>query len=577
MITARIITAANLKNNSVIVSRTAPPPKVGLRQFMADVKDKKIYEAHFDKTNSTVKYLGVDGNYGQVNVYPNDKFWNTMAENDVNLYIDDIPMQIDVLGNIGSIFWLLLVFSIFRNIFTGNRGNGVNPFMNRTDLKAEENITTRFTDVEGIDSAKEELEEIVDFLKNPTKYEGSGAKIPKGALLSGPPGSGKTLIARAIAGESSVPFIQCSASSFVEVFVGVGAKRVRDLFAFARTKQPCIIFIDEIDAIGRARSNNGPFGGNEEREQTINQLLTEMDGFDDTSKIVVIAATNREDILDEALVRPGRFDRKIAVGLPSVKGREKILGVHTRDKILDADVSLENIARQTTGFSGAELANLMNECAIYAARFNGGVITSAVVEECFQRVVVGSINRDATMSLKKKELIAYHEAGHAVVGALMKDYDRVRKVSIISRGNTGGVTFFQPLDENQDSGLYTKDYLLSSIMVALGGAVAEEIIYGENRVTTGASNDLAKVFGVARDMVMTYGFGDSIGKQNVDQEYLSGESLSYADDEIRFIIDSCYDETKRLITENMDVLEKVKDELLEKDIIEGQFVYDLLD
>ena len=573
--TSKIITAAKL-DKSVVTTRQAPPPKVGFREFLKDAKDKKIYEAHFDKSNSSVKFLKTDGNYGQVNVYPNDKFWNTMVDNDVNMFIDDLPVQMDVLGNIGSVFWLVFMFVIVRNILTNGRGGGGNPFASKGELKAEVDIKTRFTDVEGIDNAKEELEELVDFLKNPTKYEGSGAKIPKGALLSGPPGSGKTLIARAIAGESSVPFIQCSASSFVEVFVGVGAKRVRDLFQFARTMQPCIVFIDEIDAIGRSRSSGGPLGGNEEREQTINQLLTEMDGFNDKSQVVVIAATNREDILDEALVRPGRFDRKITVSLPNVKGREKILEVHTKEKILDSEVSLESIARQTTGFSGAELANLMNECAIYAARFNGGVITNAIVEDCFQKLVVGSINRDAIITEKKKELVAYHEAGHALVGALMEDYDRVRKVSIISRGSTGGVTFFQPLDENQDSGLYTKSYLLSNIRVALGGLVAEEIVYGDDNVTTGASNDLSQVFRIARQMVMNFGFGKTIGKQNVDQNYLSEETISFADDEIRTIIDTCYEETRELLVENRDMLECIKDELLDKEIIEGDFVYDLV-
>jgi len=575
MITTAKLTTTAKSNKSIVTTRQAPPPKISMREFLKNAKDKKIYEAHFDKSNSSVKFLKTDGNYGQVNVYPNDKFWNTMVDNDVNMFIDDLPVQMDVLGNIGSIFWLVFMFVLLRSIVNGRGGAGANPFAQKGELKAEEDIETRFSDVEGIDNAKEELEELVDFLKNPSKYEGSGAKIPKGALLSGPPGSGKTLIARAIAGESSVPFIQCSASSFVEVFVGVGAKRVRDLFEFARSKQPCIVFIDEIDAIGKARSTGGPLGGNEEREQTINQLLTEMDGFNDKSHVVVIAATNREDILDEALVRPGRFDRKITVSLPNVKGREKILEVHTREKILDTDVSLASVARQTTGFSGAELANLMNECAIYAARFNGGVITSSIVEDCFQKLVVGSVNRDAIITDKKKELVAYHEAGHALVGALMEDYDRVRKVSIISRGSTGGVTFFQPLDENQDSGLYTKSYLTASIKVALGGLVAEEIIYGEDKVTTGASNDLSQVFRVARQMVMNFGFGKTIGKQNVDQNYLSEETMSFADDEIRTIIDTCYDETYELLTENRDMLECIKNELLDKEIIEGDFVYDL--
>ena len=360
------------------------------------------------------------------------------------------------------------------------------------------------------------------------------------------------------------------------MFVGVGAKRVRDLFEQARANQPCIVFIDEIDAIGKKRGGQGPIS-NDEREQTINQLLTEMDGFDDTSQIVVIAATNRVDILDEALIRPGRFDRKIQVNLPNVTGRAKILAVHTKDKILDGDVSLEKIARQTTGFSGADLENLMNECAIRAVRDGDGTgtITEAIVEDCFQRVVVGTKNKDMIISSAKKELVAYHEAGHAIMGALMPDYDQVRKVSIISRGNAGGVTFFQPSEENQDSGLYSKKYLLAQIRVALGGIVAEEVVYGEDNATTGASNDLAQVFMIARQMITNMGFGTTLGKQNAEPQYLSEATNQDIDDEIHDLIDRCYEETRELLMENRQALELVKDELLEKEIIDGQFVYDL--
>jgi cell division protease FtsH len=557
----------------------APSVKVSYTDFIREVKDHSVIEAHYSRTDSTVKYLTVTGDYAETNVVPNDRFWDVAIDNGLNLYIDDVTMDMNVLDVAGTVFWFAFMIFLIRSVMDAQKSPGGipgNPFTRNTDFDMDREITTRFEDVEGIDNAKDELAELVDFLKNPGKYAGTGARVPKGALLSGAPGTGKTLLARAIAGESSVPFIQCSASSFVEMFVGVGAKRVRDLFEQARANQPCIVFIDEIDAIGKKRGGVGPIS-NDEREQTINQLLTEMDGFDDTSQIVVIAATNRVDILDDALIRPGRFDRKIQVNLPNVSGRAKILAVHTKDKILGPDVSLKKIAQQTTGFSGADLANLMNECAIRAVRDGDGtgMITEAIVEDCFQRVIVGTKNKDMIISQAKKELVAYHEAGHAIVGALMPEYDQVRKVSIISRGNAGGVTFFQPSEENQDSGLYSKQYLLSQIRVALGGIVAEEVVYGEDNVTTGASNDLSQVFMIARQMITSMGFGSTLGKQNAEPQYLSEATNQDIDDEIHDLIDRCYEETRELLVENRQALELVKDELLEKEIIDGQFVYDL--
>ena len=556
----------------------APSTKVSYTDFIKEVQDHTVIEAHYNKQEGVVKYLTVTGDYAETNVVPNDRFWNVAIDNGLNLYIDDVKMDVSATDVVGIVFWFAFMIFLIRSVLDTQKGGGMagNPFLRSSDFDMDREISTRFTDVEGIDNAKDELTELVDFLKNPDKYTGTGARVPKGALLSGAPGTGKTLLARAIAGESSVPFIQCSASSFVEMFVGVGAKRVRDLFEQARANQPCIVFIDEIDAIGKKRGGQGPIS-NDEREQTINQLLTEMDGFDDTSQIVVIAATNRVDILDEALIRPGRFDRKIQVNLPNVTGRAKILAVHTKDKILDGDVSLEKIARQTTGFSGADLENLMNECAIRAVRDGDGTgtITEAIVEDCFQRVVVGTKNKDMIISSAKKELVAYHEAGHAIVGALMPDYDQVRKVSIISRGNAGGVTFFQPSEENQDSGLYSKKYLLAQIRVALGGIVAEEVVYGEDNATTGASNDLAQVFMIARQMITNMGFGTTLGKQNAEPQYLSEATNQDIDDEIHDLIDRCYEETRELLVENRQALELVKDELLEKEIIDGQFVYDL--
>ena len=461
-------------------------------------------------------------------------------------------------------------FAIFR-MFTGGGQSAFS--MMKNDIDVENQITTRFEDVQGIDSAKDELEEIVDFLKQPEKYFGTGAKIPKGALLTGKPGTGKTLLARAIAGESSVPFIQCSGSSFVEMFVGVGAKRVREVFEIARENEPCIIFIDEIDAIGKKRSMNG-FAANDEREQTINQLLTEMDGFDNTSQIVVIGATNRIDILDDALLRPGRFDRKIQVSLPDVHGREEILKVHAKDKMLSVDVSLRDLAKQTTGFSGADLANVMNECAIRAVRDGkSGMITPDIVEDVYQRIVVGA-KGNRSVSGARKARVAYHEAGHAIIGVLMREYDEVRKVSILPRGDAGGVTYFQP--STDDIGMYTKDYLLSQIKVALGGHAAEEIVYGRDHVTTGASSDFQQTFNIAREMVTTYGMSETIGKMNINPDLISPVTANHIDVEIHDIVENCYTEVKELLNTYRVKLEHLKEILVEEEIVDGSVVYEMI-
>jgi cell division protease FtsH len=492
-------------------------------------------------------------------------------ESDADVIVDT-SQPISITENVIMFFFFVYAFTIARTLFAprGEGGMGMpNPFMKSTEFKMDQEVETRFRDVEGIDAAKDELEEIVDFLKTPEKYFGSGAKIPRGALLAGEPGTGKTLLARAIAGESNVPFIQCSAANFVEMFVGVGAKRVRELFQQARENQPCIVFIDEIDAVGKQRSVGG-MPSNDEREQTINQLLTEMDGFDNETGIVVIAATNRIDILDDALLRPGRFDRKIQVSLPSVQGRKKILGVHARDKKFAANVSLEDIAKQTTGFSGADLANLLNECAIRGVREGDGTITKEIVENVYQRIVVGA-KGDVKYSMQKKELVAYHEAGHAIMGILVPDYDVVRKVSIMPRGAAGGVTFFQPSEENADSPFYTREYMLSQIMVALGGRAAEAIIYGPNRVTTGASSDYAMVYQIAREMVTTYGFG----KNNYDYRNLSPQAASDIDIEIDEIVSKCYKDTVLALRDSMYQLERLKEKLIEEEIVDGKWVYEL--
>ena len=540
--------------------------------FVKGLKNNELPQVVIKPNQNLAIYDDDEGNYGDTRIVQTEQLWQTLTESEANVMID-MTAPTTITDYLSTFFMFSLAFFLFRGIFSGGSGGAGpmgNPFLKNKEFKAEEDIETRFSDVEGIDAAKDELEEIVDFLKKPERYFGSGARIPRGALLAGKPGTGKTLLARAIAGESNVPFIQCSAANFIEMFVGVGAKRVRDLFEVARENQPCIVFIDEIDAVGKQRGAGG-MPSNDEREQTINQLLTEMDGFDNETGIVVIAATNRIDILDDALLRPGRFDRKIQVGLPSVRGRKKILDVHARDKKLADDINLDSIAKQTTGFSGAELANLLNECAIRAVRDGDGTITADIMENVYQRVVVGA-KGDTKFSPKKKELVAYHEAGHAIIGVLVPNYDTVRKVSIMPRGAAGGVTFFQPSEDNADSPFYTKEYLLAQILVALGGRAAEEVIYGANRVTTGASSDFAMVYQIAREMVTTYGFG----KNKYDYRNLSPSAALKVDNEIENIVSQCYMYALKMLEDNKDKLEEVKDLLIDEEIIDGEIVYDMV-
>src|SRR5210317_299222 len=540
-------------------------------QFIKGLQNKELPAVIVNPAKNVAQFQEENGDYGDVRIVQTEQLWQTLMESDAEVLVDASgpPMSLAEMGILA--FMGIYLFSVFRAFF-GSRGGGggmPNPFIKSTEFNMEQEVTTRFKDVEGIDTAKDELEEIVDFLKTPERYFGSGAKIPRGALLAGEPGTGKTLLARAIAGESNVPFIQCSAANFIEMFVGVGAKRVRELFEQARANQPCIVFIDEIDAVGKKRSAGG-MPSNDEREQTINQLLTEMDGFDNETGIVVIAATNRVDILDDALLRPGRFDRKISVALPSVRGREKILGVHARDKTLAEDVELSKIAKQTTGFSGADLANLLNECAIKAVKDAGGTINNEIIEDVYQRIVVGA-KGDVKFSMQKKELVAYHEAGHAIVGILVPDYDVVRKVSIMPRGAAGGVTFFQPSEENAESAMYTREYLLSQIRVALGGRAAEEVVYGREKVTTGASSDYAMVYQIAREMLTTYGFGT----HKFDYTQMSPEATYLVDMEINDLVEKCYDDTVSMILDHREELEQLKDKLIEEEIVDGQWVYEL--
>lgn len=478
------------------------------------------------------------------------------------------------------LFWLF----VGRNQQQGGGmgGGGMNPMgMGKSNAKfqMEPDTGVKFPDVAGCDEAKGELVEVVDFLKNPDKYSKLGAKIPRGVVLEGPPGTGKTLLARAVAGEAGVPFFASSGSEFVEMFVGVGASRVRDLFENAKKNAPCIVFIDEIDAIGRARGGNGGFaGGNQEQENTLNQILTEMDGFDGASGVIVMAATNRADVLDQALLRPGRFDRRTTVGLPDLNGRIEILKVHTRGKPLADDVDLKSIAKRTMGFSGASLQNLMNEGAIYAARRMGEVITAKDIDAAIDRIIVGLEKKGTVQTDSTKRTVAYHEAGHALLGALVPDFDLVQKITIIPRSNgAGGLTFFSPSEERLGSGLYSREYLECQLAVALGGRLAEELVFGERKVTTGASSDIQQVARIARSMVTEWGMSDVVGAIAIDSQggmmsqgpTYSTETLQNVDDEVMKLVNNAYALGKKLLSEHRPVLDDVAQALLEEEQIDG--------
>merc|ERR1711967_105646 len=468
-------------------------------------------------------------------------------------------------------------------------GGGGNPAMNFGKSKArvqmEPSTQVTFTDVAGIEGAKLELTEVVDFLKNPDRFTAVGAKIPKGVLLVGPPGTGKTLLARAVAGEAGVPFFSISGSEFVEMFVGVGASRVRDLFEQAKSNAPCIVFIDEIDAVGRQRGA-GLGGGNDEREQTLNQMLTEMDGFDGNTGIIVMAATNRADVLDSALLRPGRFDRRVLVDLPDFKGRIAILKVHCKDKPFAPDVDIEAIARRTPGFSGASLQNVLNEAAISAARRGDPEIGWVDVDSAVDRILVGLEKKSGDL-MSRQELVAYHEAGHAIVGALVPDYDQVQKITIIPRSNgAGGLTFFAPQESRLESGMYSKQYLESQLAVALGGRLAEEIIYGEDMVTTGASNDIQQVANIAKRMVKEWGMSDKVGRvalsepsgggpfmglQMLQRQTMWGNKiLGTVEEEVERLVNNSYLIAKKILEENNELLEHLTKALLEQEVVSAE-------
>ena len=488
---------------------------------------------------------------------------------------------------------ILLIFMIvpkqINNSMMNGRGGPMGFGRNRARMYQPEEVNTTFADVAGVDEAREDVQEVVDFLKNVGKFEKLGGHIPHGVLMVGPPGTGKTLLARAIAGEAGVPFFSISGSDFVEMFVGVGASRVRDMFAQARKSSPCIVFIDEIDAVGRQRGA-GLGGGHDEREQTLNQLLVEMDGFGKHAGVIVIAATNRPDVLDKALLRPGRFDRQLVVNLPDLNGRLAILKVHTRKLPLDPSVDLKIIARGTTGFSGADLSNLMNESALMAARENHAKIGMSDIERAKDKIIMGAERRSMVVPEKEKVLTAYHESGHAIIGRLQEHHHPVHKVTIIPRGHALGVTVFLP---KEDQYSMTRKSIISQVRALFGGRAAEELIYGKDQVTTGASNDIRQATELVRNMVSKWGLSDEMGPllyddsdeqvflgrsvANNHKQSVSGKTAENLDVEIRRIIDECYDYTYKTLKKHRDTLELMAQSLMKFETLNSEQLDDIMD
>lgn len=481
-------------------------------------------------------------------------------------------------------FPILIIIAVFVFMMrqmqgggSGGRGGPMSFGKSKARLMAEDQIKTTFADVAGCDEAKEDVQEMVDFLRDPGKYQRLGGKIPRGVLLVGPPGTGKTLLAKAVAGEAKVPFFSISGSDFVEMFVGVGASRVRDMFETAKKQAPCIIFIDEIDAVGRHRGS-GMGGGHDEREQTLNQLLVEMDGFEGNDGVIVVAATNRADVLDSALLRPGRFDRQVYVGLPDIKGREQILKVHMRKVPLADDVKANVIARGTPGFSGAELANLVNEAALFAAKASKRLVSMNEFEKARDKIMMGAERKSMVMSEKEKENTAYHESGHAIVGWLMPEHDPIHKVTIIPRGRALGVTMYLP---EEDKISESKRYLIGRICSAYGGRIAEEMTLGVDGVTTGAMSDIEHATKLVRAMVTRWGLSDKLGpllygESQVGKDEFSSATGEIIDAEMRRIIDECYSKAKTILEENIDILHAMKDALIEYETLDSTQVDDLM-
>ncbi|CAL4323488.1 ATP-dependent zinc metalloprotease FtsH [Buchnera aphidicola (Cavariella theobaldi)] len=563
--------------------------RISYSTFLSEVNQDQIHEA------------SINGRVINVTKKDSSKYITYIPIHDSKLLDNLLTKNVKVVGElpeepslIASIFisWfpmllLIGVWIFFMRQMQMGGGKGAMSFgKSKARMLPEDQIQTTFSDVAGCDEAKEEVSELIEYLKEPARFQKLGGKIPKGILMVGPPGTGKTLLAKAIAGEAKVPFFTISGSDFVEMFVGVGASRVRDMFEHARKSAPCIIFIDEIDAVGRQRGA-GLGGGHDEREQTLNQMLVEMDGFDGNEGIILIAATNRPDVLDPALLRPGRFDRQVIVALPDIRGREQILQVHMRKVPLSKDVDSMIIARGTPGFSGADLANLVNEAALFAARLNNSVVSMMELEKAKDKIMMGSERRSMVMSDFQKESTAYHESGHVIIGRLVPQHDPAHKVTIIPRGRALGVTFFLP---ESDTFSISREKLESQISTLYGGRLAEEIIYGAKNVSTGAFNDIKVATSLARNMVTQWGFSDKLGpllyaeeegevflgRQVSQAKHMSDETARIIDEEVKLLIEVNYNRAKNILNKNIDILHAMKDALIKYETIDALQIDDLM-
>ncbi len=565
-------------------------------EFKKNAEKMKITEADMSITGVVINVSGKYDDNGSIRSFSvtipqtaENQIWldSVLLKNEAVVEASD-PSRSEMMTSVilNLILPIVLLGGMFIFMFSKMNGGGANKAFEFSKSKAriEGNVKVRFKDVAGCDEEKEEVKEIIDYLKNPKRFTDMGARIPKGMLMVGPPGTGKTLLAKAVAGEADVPFFSISGSDFVEMFVGTGASRVRDMFKKAQQTVPCIVFIDEIDAVGRQRGA-GMGGGNDEREQTLNQLLVEMDGMSENTGIVIIAATNRPDVLDPALLRSGRFDRQITVNLPDKKGRTEILEVHARNKKLASDVKLENLAKRTPGFSGADLENVLNEGAILAVRDNRNLVTMDDLDEAIDRVMMGPAKKSKKYTDKEKRLVAYHEAGHAVIGLKLENSDMVQKVTIIPRGDAGGYNLMTPREEKL---MPTKSDFLAQITGLLGGRVAEELVF--NEISAGASNDIERVTKIAKMMVKSFGmsslgpvqYDDPNGNVFLGRDYgkgndYSGEIAFEIDKEIRMIINQCYENCKKLISENMDLLKLIAETLIEEETITNEQIMNLVD
>ncbi len=559
--------------------------------FLREVSQGSVREVRIDSEKREIKGMKTSGESFTTYIpYYDDQLVSDLVKEGV-VVKGEPPAEPSLLSTIFiSWFPMLLLIGVwifFMRQMQGGGGRGAMSFgKSKARLLGEDQIKTTFADVAGCDEAKEDVSELVDFLRDPSKFQKLGGKIPKGVLMVGPPGTGKTLLAKAIAGEAKVPFFTISGSDFVEMFVGVGASRVRDMFEQAKKSAPCIIFIDEIDAVGRQRGA-GLGGGHDEREQTLNQMLVEMDGFEGHEGIIVIAATNRPDVLDPALLRPGRFDRQVTVGLPDIRGREQILKVHMRKVPLADNVEASLIARGTPGFSGADLANLVNEAALFAARSDKRSVAMEEFDKAKDKIMMGSERKSMVMDEAEKEMTAYHEAGHAIVGRVVPDHDPVYKVSIIPRGRALGVTMYLP---EQDRFSHSKQHLESNISSLYGGRIAEEIIYGPDKVSTGASNDIERASGIARKMVTQWGLSEKLGPLLYAEEEgevflgrssqksmsMSNQTALAIDEEVKDIINRNYARAKQILEDNIDVLHAMKDCLMKYETIDAKQIDDLM-